>query len=425
MSAPEPVDLKSTLDGLPKLSSTNFREQVVSQLRNPESHIPILVALDDDPTGTQTCHNIHVLTVWDKNTLVEEFKQTPRGGGFFILTNSRALHPPQAKDLMHEICSNLKSAASEVGVEFEIVSRSDSTLRGHFPLEPEAAEDILGKADAWILCPFFKQGGRYTINDIHWVAEGGKLVPAAHTPFAKDATFGYKSSNLRHWVVEKSNGMISEDQVQSLSIDTIRNGGANAIKEQLMSFPKGSVVIVNAADTADIDAVILGILKADTAGRKFLFRTGAAFVSSRLGIEQIDAISAQQLSMSGSTGGLIIAGSYVPKTTSQLEVLRERGGEKLTAIVVDVRKLLDSEESADSEIQDAIDHAEKEISRGQDVLVMTSRELVTGEDEARSLDIGSKVAKALVSFLVQLKTKPRYIIAKVSTHPLTISANLH
>lgn len=413
MSEVEPIDLKSTVDGLPKSPSTDLRNQVVSKLKDPDAHIPILVALDDDPTGTQTCHNINVLTVWDKATLIEEFKQTPRGGGFFILTNSRALHPPQAKDLMHEICTNLKSAAAEVGVEFEIVSRSDSTLRGHFPLECEAAEDVLGKADAWILCPFFKQGGRYTINDVHWVAEGDKLLPAAHTPFAKDATFGYKSSNLRDWVVEKSKGVIRADQINSLSIDTIRNGGADAIKEQLMSFPKGSVVIVNAAATEDIDAVILGLLQADTAGKKFLFRTGAAFVSSRLGIEQIDPISAQQLSMSGSSGGLIIAGSYVPKTTSQLEVLRERGGDKLTAIVLEVRKLLESEQSADKEIQDAISLAEKEISRGQDVLVMTSRELVTGDDEAKSLDIGSKVAKALVSFLTDLKTKPRYVIAKV------------
>lgn len=253
-----------------------------------------------------------------------------------------------------------------------------------------------------------------SINDIHWVAEGDKLVPASHTPFAKDATFGYKSSNLRDWVVEKSKGSIPADVVKSLTIDTIRKGGADAVKDELMSFPRGSVVIVNAAATEDIDAVVLGLLKADTAGKKFLFRTGAAFVSSRLGIPQIDPISAKQLSMSSATGGLIIAGSYVPKTTSQLQVLRERGGDKLTAIVLDVKKLLESEQSSDAAVGDAITLAEKEISRGQDVLVMTSRDLVTGEDERKSLDIGSKVAKALVSFLVDLKAKPRYIIAKVS-----------
>jgi uncharacterized protein YgbK (DUF1537 family) len=414
MTEPVTLDLKTTISELPQAPSKDLRQSVEKYLKDSSSRVPILVALDDDPTGTQTCHDINVLTVWDEETLVQEFRQTARGSGFFILTNSRALHPQQAKSLMVEICSNLKSAAQEAGVEFEVVSRSDSTLRGHFPLEPEAAEEVLGKADAWILCPFFLQGGRYTINDVHYVAEGGKLVPAALTPFAKDATFGYKSSNLREWVVEKSKGTITAERVQSLSIDSIRQGGAEVIKQQLLDFPQGSIVIINAAATEDIDTVVLGLLQADAAGKKFLFRTGAAFVSSRLAIPQIEPISAQQLSLSGSVGGLVIAGSYVPKTTSQLEVLRERGGEKLTAIELDVRKMLESDNAAAAVIADAVKLAEKEISRGQDVLVMTSRELITGVDEAKSLDIGSKIAKALVTFLVDLETKPRYIISKVS-----------
>lgn len=415
------MELKKTLDNLAPAPSGDLRNQIETFLKDSKNKVPILVALDDDPTGTQTCHDINVLTVWDVATLSEEFRNTPHGGGFFILTNSRALHPPQAKSLMHEICENLKTAAQEAGVEFEVVSRSDSTLRGHFPLEPEAAEDVLGKADAWILCPFFLQGGRYTIDDVHYVAEGDKLVPAAETPFAKDATFGYKSSNLKDWVVEKSKGTISANKVKSLTLDTIRHGGADAIKQALLELDKGSIVIVNAADTSDIDTVILGLLQADAAGKKFLFRTGAAFVSSRLAIPQIEPISAKQLSLSPSVGGLIIAGSYVPKTTSQLEVLRQRGGDKLTAIVLDVGEMLESQQSAKDVISSAISKAESQISCGQDVLIMTSRKLITGDDETKSLDIGSKVAEALVSFLVNLKTKPRYIIAKVCIklyHPL-------
>lgn len=421
MAEPQPLDLKQTLESLPpipKSQAGTFREFIASYKTNSSNKVPLLVALDDDPTGTQTCHGINVLTVWDTATLIEEFRNTPKGAGFFILTNSRAFHSPEAKSLMHEVCTNLKSAASEAGVEFEIVLRGDSTLRGHFPLEPEAAEDILGKADAWILCPFFLQGGRYTIGDVHYVAEGDKLIPAAQTPFAKDATFGYRSSNLRDYVVEKSNGSISSDRVQSLSIVDIRNdghGGADKVAQQLKDFPKGSVVIVNAAAVEDIDVVIMGLLKATAVyGKKFLFRTGAAFVSSRLAIPQIEPISAAQLSLSPAVGGLIIAGSYVPKTTAQLEVLREKGGDKLTTIVLDVPRLLESEEQAKAEIKRDLDMADAEIGKGQDVLIMTSRDLVTGEDQRKSLDIGSTVAKALVTFLVDLKTKPRYIIAKVS-----------
>ena len=124
------LDLASTLSNLPPAPSRDIQESVQSILQDAEARVPILVALDDDPTGTQTCHDIHVLTVWDKETLVSEFRQTKHGGGFFILTNSRALHPPQAGALIHEICTNLKEAAVETGVKFEVLLRSDSTLRG-------------------------------------------------------------------------------------------------------------------------------------------------------------------------------------------------------------------------------------------------------------------------------------------------------
>ncbi|KAK9419650.1 hypothetical protein SUNI508_07136 [Seiridium unicorne] len=404
--------LKATLASLPPPPAGNLREQVQALLRNPDSKVPILVALDDDPTGTQTCHDIHVLTVWDTPTLVSEFRATKTGGGFFILTNSRALHSGPAKALITEICANLKAASAETSTPFEIVLRGDSTLRGHFPLEAEAAEDVLGVADAWLLCPFFLQGGRYTIDDVHYVAEGETLVPAAETPFAKDATFGYKSSNLREYVVEKSKGAIPKEKVTSLSLETIRVGGSEKVLDQLRNVDKGTVVVLNAAAEEDVDVVILALLKAASTGKRYLFRTGAAFVSARLGIAPIPPISAKQLDLSGAVGGLIIAGSYVPKTTAQLEVLRSKSGGNLTSVVIDVRTLLKSEDSARTEMAKAVETAEKEIQRGQDVLVMTSRELITGEDEAKSLDIGSIVAKALVSFLVDLKTKPRYVIAK-------------
>ncbi|KAK7992817.1 hypothetical protein PG988_001611 [Apiospora saccharicola] len=418
MTETQTLELKPTLAKLPPPPPATLRKQVQTILQDPASKVPILVALDDDPTGTQTCHNIPVLTVWDRATLVSEFRNNTRpggagGGGFFILTNSRALHPGPARALIAEICANLKEAAAEADTRFEIVLRGDSTLRGHFPLEAEAAEDVLGAADAWLLCPFFLQGGRYTIDDVHYVAEGETLVPAGQTPFARDATFGYKSSNLREYVVEKSKGAIPLEKVASLSLETIRAGGAEAVLAQLRDVAKGTVVVVNAAAEEDVDVVVLALLKAaGSQGKRYLFRTGAAFVSARLGIAPIPPISAHQLSLSGDVGGLIIAGSYVPRTTVQLEVLRDRSGEQLTSAVIDVRSLLRSDEAGSREMAKALEVAEKEIARGQDVLIMTSRELITGDDEMTSLDIGATVAKALVSFLVGLTTKPRYVIAK-------------
>ncbi|KAF2732662.1 hypothetical protein EJ04DRAFT_513722 [Polyplosphaeria fusca] len=406
------LPLQATLEALQPLStSSDLRAQTRKETQS-NTDIPILVALDDDPTGTQTCHDIPVLTTWSVEVLEEEFKDTPSGSGFFILTNSQALHPPEAKILMMEICQNLKVAASVAGKAFEIVLRGDSTLRGHFPLEPEAAEEVLGQADAWILAPFFLQGGRYTINDVHYVAEKDTLVPAGETPFAKDATFGYKSSNLRDWVVEKSKGKIKSEMVKSLSLQDIRLGGPDKVGEILETTAKGSVVILNAASEEDMDVAILGILKASSKGKKFLFRTGAAFVSARLGIFPIPPISAKQLQLDGSTGGLIIAGSYVPKTTAQLAALRQKSGSRLTTVELDVAKLLESPERAELELEHALSVAESELKKPQDVLIMTSRKLITGADEAKSLDIGSTVASTLVSFLTLLNAKPRYVIAK-------------
>jgi uncharacterized protein YgbK (DUF1537 family) len=103
----------------------------------------------------------------------------------------------------------------------------------------------------------------------------------------------------------------------------------------------------------------------------------------------------------------------VPKTTAQLSTLISRAGDRLTTVELDVGKLL-GKSSANPEVTRALELTEHHLSNGQDVLVMTSRMLVLGATGAESLDIGGTVARALVSFLQQLRTRPRYLIAKVS-----------
>ncbi|KAH7242103.1 hypothetical protein BKA59DRAFT_440904 [Fusarium tricinctum] len=418
MSQTGTIKLADALSALPPVPKSHheLRYQTQSTIRDSSSPAPLLVILDDDPTGTQTCHDITILTVWDVQNLVSTFKQVGTGNGFFILTNSRALHPQQARELIIEICTNLQTASRETSLPYEIVLRGDSILRGHFPLEPEAVEHVNGSFDAWILCPFFLQGGRYTINDIHYVHEGDNLIPAAETPFAKDATFGYKSSNLRDYVVEKSKGNIPHDKIASIDLETIRKGGPSAVLEKIMQLPKPDkspvVLVINAAADEDIDVVVTALLQASQQGKRFLYRTGAAFVSSRLGISSIPPLSADQLGLSKKVGGLIIAGSYVPKTTAQLDALVQKSGSYLTTITLNVKALLKSDEAAKEDVAKAIELASQKIKDGQDVLIMTSRELIVGRDEVESLDIGSTIALALVSFLQGLQQKPRYIIAK-------------
>lgn len=247
---------ESTLAKLPAEYSADTQDQI-SQILATGS-INRLVVLDDDPTGTQTCHDISVLAVWDIPTLVTEFQTNSRG--FFILTNSRALPPPDAEILIRTICENVREAARTTGQKVDIVLRGDSTLRGHFPLEPDVAQSVFGAADGLVLAPFFFQGGRFTIDDVHYVAEGDSLVPAGATPFAQDATFGYKSSNLRDYVHEKAPRRFSTEQLHSVTIDEIRCGGPEAVCEKILAAPAGGVVIVNAAAESDMHVFVAGLL---------------------------------------------------------------------------------------------------------------------------------------------------------------------
>ncbi|OGM46743.1 hypothetical protein ABOM_005075, partial [Aspergillus bombycis] len=415
MSSPQEYPVlprETTLAQLPPAYPADAQDQISQLLAS--STLNRLVVLDDDPTGTQTCHDISVLTVWDIPTLTEEFRQN--SPGFFILTNSRALPPLDAEKLIREICENVAQVAKSAGQTVDIVLRGDSTLRGHFPLETDVAQSVFGDADGLVLAPFFFQGGRFTIDDVHYVAEGENLVPAGTTQFAKDATFGYKSSNLRDYVLEKAAGRFQPEQLHSISIHDIRVGGPEAVFEKLMGIPRGGVIIINAAAESDMHVFVAGLLLAEAKGKHFLYRTGAAFVSTRLGIRSKSPITASelQLPVPRETGGLIIAGSYVPKTTAQLNVLTSKRGKtgQLAILEMDVEELIASPERAAGAIQRTVQEAESRLQSGQDTLVMTSRKLITGDSELSSLAIGTKVASALVSVLRQIQVRPRYIIAK-------------
>ncbi|MBA3643930.1 MAG: hypothetical protein H0W59_07685, partial [Chloroflexia bacterium] len=95
-----------------------------------------LIALDDDPTGVQTVFDTAVLSRWDVGDLAAELLD-PRPV-CFVLTNSRSLSEADAVALTREIATNLLEASRQTSKPFVVASRSDSTLRGHFPAETDA-----------------------------------------------------------------------------------------------------------------------------------------------------------------------------------------------------------------------------------------------------------------------------------------------
>jgi uncharacterized protein YgbK (DUF1537 family) len=155
--------------------------------------------------------------------------------------------------------------------------------------------------------------------------------------------------------------------------------------------------------------------EAEAKGLRYIYRTGAAFVSTRLGIPHKPPITKAELQLPNpqQTGGLVLVGSYVPKTTAQLKVLIERRGDLLSVIEMRVEDLIESKEKAAEVIQSVITQTESYLNAGKDTLVMTSRALVKGDDEISSLKIGSRVAEALVGVLEGIEVRPRYVIAKV------------
>ena len=189
------LPFRETLDKLPPPWGVDLVPAVREAFAGARS---TLIVMDDDPTGCQTVHGIPILTAWPVEALREEFERSPC---FFILTNSRSLPAREAAELNREVARNITRAAA--GRRFLVISRSDSTLRGHFRVEIETLTAELGLSDAVTLCiPAFFEGGRFTIGDVHYVKEGDELVPAAETPYAKDPSFGFASSNLREYIEE-------------------------------------------------------------------------------------------------------------------------------------------------------------------------------------------------------------------------------
>jgi uncharacterized protein YgbK (DUF1537 family) len=387
-----------------------------------------VVVLDDDPTGTQTVHNVLVVTEWSEETLAYAFAR--KEAVFYILTNSRSYPAEEAVEMNREIARNLAQVAKRLGRDFDVVSRSDSTLRGHYPHEVEALkatlENCLGEAfSGEIIAPFFFEGGRLTAYDIHWVEEGEWLIPAAETEYARDSVFGYRHSHLRKWLEEKTNGRVKADAVVSITLDDVRTKGPSAVADILRGVAAGESIIVNAVTYRDMEVFVLGLLEAEEAGKRFIFRTAASFVKVRGGIESRGLLTVPELYPSwpgrqvapsdaglpeGSPkGGFIIVGSYVQKTTEQLKVAQKL--DNLASIELDARALLNSQTHG-KEIGSVTVKAEKALEQGRDVIIFTSRCLVTGKSEKENMEIARQVSDALVEVTRKIKTRPKFVVAK-------------
>ena len=396
------LKFEDIISHIPPLPREDLREKVKARVRNRNCSI---IVLDDDPTGTQTVHGIPVLTEWSQEVILRELEnKIPL---FFIMTNSRSLTPDKAKTLAYHIGENIGFASKKANREVLIISRSDSTLRGHYPVEVEGLLEASGDTHAVrFIIPAFFEGGRITFQNVHYVKDQDVMIPAAQTPYAKDPVFGYSFSNLKDYVEEKTGGSVKADQVDSISIDELRNKSVSELKALVKSIEPGSTCIINAAALYDLQKFVMALLDS---GINAICRTAASFVSTIAALPPKALLASRLLNENEGTGKLIVLGSHVPKSTRQLNHLLKYGN--LYAFELKLKELL-FEEGRDERIAEIIDAMNKYMIQDEAVLIYTERTLIKGNNDQENLDISESVSKLVCEIVSGLKQAPRYIIAK-------------
>jgi len=375
-----------------------------------------IVVLDDDPTGVQTVHDIPVYTDWRRETLARGLAEP--GPMFFVLTNSRSFTEEKTERVHREIAQNLAEAFQETRKPFLLVSRGDSTLRGHYPLETQTLrrelERQLGiRYDGEILMPYFQEGGRLTVGNVHYVRTGDQLVPVGMTEFSRDTAFAYRASDLTEWCEERTGGAYPAREVTAISLEELRSLDYDGMLQKLKSVRDFGKVVVNAADDRDVEVFTTVLLRAIEEGKEFLFRCAAALVRVLGGISRRPLLRGDELCCEqNGMGGLVIVGSHVKKTTEQLDALLSSGVD-LQSICFDVETVLDPD-SLEAEKKRVLQETEQAVRGARTAVVFTSRRVLCARAEStqENLLLSVRISQALASIVENLQVRPGFLVAK-------------
>ncbi|MBE8968571.1 four-carbon acid sugar kinase family protein [Nostocales cyanobacterium LEGE 12452] len=370
------------------------------------SNKPKIIVLDDDPTGSQTVHSCLLLMHWDVETLRRGLQDD--SPIFFVLTNTRALTPESAASVTKEVCQNLKIALNAEGIDdFLIVSRSDSTLRGHYPIETDAIAQELGPFDAHFLVPAFFEGGRITRDSVHYLIIDGVTTPVHETEFARDSVFSYHHSYLPKYVEEKTQGRISAEAVERFVLADIRAGSL----ERLLQLNGNQCAVVDGETQADLNRFAVDILAAASQGKRFLFRSAASILTALAALPP-QPIAAEKMAQYVRQGkpGAVIVGSHVKKTTQQLEALLQLEG--TIGIEVNVERLLDDANQSAALLTEIQESTRAAHEAGKTPVVYTSRQELNFKDAKTRLEFGEKVSSLLMDIVRGLPSDIGFLISK-------------
>jgi uncharacterized protein YgbK (DUF1537 family) len=399
-----------------------------------------IVVLDDDPTGSQTLHSCPLLLRWDPVALAEGLRQ--ESPFLFLLANTRALGPAEAATRVRQICGALGpalAAAQSEGVidAALVVSRGDSTLRGHFPLEVDVLAQELGPIDATFLVPAFLEGGRTTVDGVHRLAG----QPVHETPFARDGFFSYSTSDLRQWVEEKSGGRLPAGEVHLLGWRELEGAlageaGRQALRQWLGALSGNRLVVVDGERPAHL--ALFGSLVRELASpqpgggerpRRFLFQSAASLLNGLaplppqpLGAAGLAALRRQADGIP--LGGLVLVGSHVPLADAQLErLLAQEGCVGVEVPVARMHRVLEGplpDRLLPSLERAWIEQAEAVLAQGRTPVLYTSRGELQCRHGAERRALGLALAASMARVAASLAPRLGYLISKggITTHTL-------
>jgi uncharacterized protein YgbK (DUF1537 family) len=355
-----------------------------------------MVVLDDDPTGIQTVHGCLLITQWDEESVRQGFADSQPF--FYILTNTRAMTRQEAAEVTRSAMEMVVKINQDYGYRLIIVSRSDSCLRGHFPLETDVMRDVLvsnglSVAAKTPFCPAFIEAGRVTIDGVHYMKDGDRLIPVSETEFARDNVFAYHTSVLRDYIREKGANPDDYEIVNAQTYDELYAFASHLTSDIL---PHTSSIVIRSSSS--LPKAISGI-----PDKPLLDKSILSPLTSHL-------------------SPLFIVGSHVKKTTQQLEHLLQAEG--TCAIEVDVQRILDDAEALMLETLDTIRQV---VDNHLTPVVYTSRQEIRLDDANQRQLLGQQVSDFLVDIVRRLPYTPSYLVGKggitshdILTHGLSI-----
>ncbi len=397
----------------PREEALELRAKLVEELQR--RHIRIVV-IDDDPTGIQTVHGCLLLTQF--STELVEAALSDEVPFFYMLANSRAMTESEARVVVRQATEAVLEANKKFGYNLLFISRSDSTLRGHFPAESDTISEVL--AEQGLQCvvptlfvPAFFEAGRMTIDGVHYMAAGEELIPVSETEFARDNVFAYSNSNLKSYIVEKGKGQIDATEVTHWPLQMIRAMAIESLAEQLSQL---STVFLacDALDYRDLRKLALAIVAQFDPQKRGLcgvIRSSSSLPKALSGIEERDFVAAEN----EGARGVVVVGSHVKKSTEQLMALLEVEG--VEGIEIDVEQILNDDPSL---MIRTLEAAKKSHVAGQTPVLYTSRREVRCDDATQRQALGNKISQFLVEMVKALPFHPDFLVSKggITSHDI-------